>query len=438
MKNNYFGTDGIRGIAFEKLNSKLAFKLGQAIAKKFSPSEIIIGQDTRLSSNMLAYGVAYGAALAGVNVKIAQVVSTPMIAYYSKMKDIFGVMITASHNPYTDNGIKIIKSGYKMLDEEEFKLESFIDDNEVFTSATFGSIEITHDVEDIYLKVYEDLQVPKTSLKITYDSANGANYLVSKKVIESFASNTYQIGNRPDGLNINLNVGSTHLESIINAVKNNGSDIGLSFDGDGDRILVIDKDGITYDGDYIVYIIAKYLKSKGKLKKDTVVLTQMSNPGMLKAFKTLGIKVLQTPVGDKYVSEEIMNHHLSIGGENSGHIIINDLLPSGDGLFAGVYILKILEENKTSLKNYTKEVEMYPQKMVNIKNVDKEVLKNPEIIKLVEEVRRNLPEDSLLLVRPSGTEPLVRVTISCQDILELDKYMGLLVTKIQNLGSLNK
>lgn len=438
MKKRYFGTDGIRGIAFEKLNSKLAFKLGQAIAKKFSPNEIIIGQDTRLSSNMLAYGVAYGAALAGVNVKIAGVVSTPMIAYYSKVKSIIGVMITASHNPYTDNGIKVIKSGYKMLDEEELNLETYIEDNEVLSSPTFGSIEITHDVEDIYINVYEDLNIPKTSMKITYDSANGANYLISKKVIESFASLTYQIGNTPDGLNINLNVGSTHLDAIINAVINNGSDIGLSFDGDGDRILVIDKYGITYDGDYIVYIIAKYLKSKGKLKKDTVVLTQMSNPGMLKAFKSLGIKVLQTPVGDKYVSEEIMNHDLSIGGENSGHIIINDLLPSGDGLFAGVYILKILEEHKTSLKDYTKEVEMYPQKMVNIKNVDKEVLKNPEIIKLVEEVRRNLPEDSLLLVRPSGTEPLVRVTISCQDILELDKYMGLLVTKIQNLGSLNK
>ncbi|WP_143224493.1 phosphoglucosamine mutase, partial [Acholeplasma laidlawii] len=313
---------------------------------------------------------------------------------------------------------------------------TYIDDNEVLSSTKLGSIEITHDVEDIYINVYQDLNIPKTSMKITYDSANGANYLISKKVIESFASHTYQIGNRPDGLNINLNVGSTHLESIINAVKSNGSDIGLSFDGDGDRLLVVDKDGTTFDGDYIVYIIAKYLKSKGKLKKDTVVLTQMSNPGMLKAFKTLGIKVLQTPVGDKYVSEEIINHDLSIGGENSGHIIINDLLPSGDGLFAGVYILKILEEHKTSLKDYTKEVEMYPQKMVNIKNVDKEVLKHPEIIKLVEEVRRNLSEDSLLLVRPSGTEPLVRVTISCQDILELDKYMGLLVTKIQNLGRL--
>ena len=438
MAKKYFGTDGIRGIAFEKLNSELAFKLGQALAKSYKLEELVIGQDTRLSSNMLAYGVAYGAALAGVNVKIAEVVSTPMVAYYSKVNNIFGVMITASHNPYTDNGIKVIKSGYKLLDEEDLELEKYIDEDDILVSPKFGSITVTREVEELYLSVYSDLNLTKTSMKITYDSANGANYIIAKKIIESFASHTYQIGNTPDGLNINLNVGSTHLDAITNAVKNNGSDIGLSFDGDGDRILVIDKDGITYDGDYIVYIIAKYLKSKGKLKKDTVVLTQMSNPGMLKAFKSLGSKVLQTPVGDKYVSEEIMNHDLSIGGENSGHIIINDLLPSGDGLFAGVYILKILEENKTTLKDYTKEVVMYPQKMVNIKNVDKEVLKHPEIVRLVEEVRRNLPEDSLLLVRPSGTEPLVRVTISCQDILELDKYMGLLVTKIQNLGSLNK
>ena len=368
--------------------------------------------------------------------KIAGVVSTPMIAYYSKVKDIIGVMITASHNPYTDNGIKVIKSGYKMLDEEELILESFIDDDEVLSSTKLGRVEITHDVEDIYLKIYDDLKVPKTSMKITYDSANGANYLISKKVIESFAPHTYQIGNKPDGLNINLNVGSTYLDSIREAMKLHKSDIGLSFDGDGDRLLVVDGEGTVYDGDMIVYIIAKYLKSVGRLNKDTVVLTQMSNPGIISAFKKLGIKVIQTQVGDKYVSEEIMKHDYTIGGENSGHIIINDLLPSGDGLFAGMYLIKTLTENHMNLKDYTKEVIMYPQKMVNIKNVDKEVLKHPEIIRLVEEVRRNLPEDSLLLVRPSGTESLVRVTISCHDILELDKYMELLVTKIQNLGRL--
>lgn len=436
MDKIYFGTDGIRGTAFKKLNSKLSFKLGQALAKFYQLKELVIGQDTRLSSNMLAYGVAYGAALAGVNVKIAGVVSTPMVAYYSKVNDIFGVMITASHNPYTDNGIKVIKSGYKLLDEEDLELEKFIDEEDVLVAQKFGSITVTREVEELYLSVYSDLNLPKTSMKVTYDSANGANYLIAKRIIESFVLKSYQIGNQPDGLNINLNVGSTHLDSIINAVKNNGSDIGLSFDGDGDRVLIVDHEGTVYDGDYIVYMIAKYLKSKGKLKQDTVVLTQMSNPGMLKAFKDLGIKVIQTPVGDKYVSEEIISKDLSVGGENSGHIIINDLLPSGDGLFAGIYILKILEENKTTLKDYTKEVEMYPQKLVNIKNVNKEILKHPTIIKLVEEVRESLPEGSLLLVRPSGTEPLVRVTISCRGEKELDKYMDILVSNIKKLGSL--
>jgi len=434
MIKKYFGTDGIRGKAFEVLDSNLAFRLGQAIAKKNSPKEIVIGQDTRLSSNMLAYGVAYGAALAGVNVIIAQVVSTPMLAYYSKEKDIFGLMITASHNPYTDNGIKVIKSGYKMLDDEEAELEKYIDQDDVLTSPVFGLITVTDELDELYSKVYDDLNIPKLSMKVSYDSAHGANYLIAKKIMEKYASNSYQIGNQPDGLNINLNVGSTHLDATKTAVKTNNSDIGLSFDGDGDRILIVDQDGVTYDGDYIVYIIAKYLKSMGELKKDTVVLTQMSNPGMLKAFKDLGIKVIQTPVGDKYVSDAIMTNDLSIGGENSGHIIINDLLPSGDGLFVGMYILKILEENKLSLKDYTKEVTMYPQKMVNIKNVNKEVLKHPDIITLIEKVRTSLPEDSLLLVRPSGTEPLVRVTISCKELSELEKNIELLVSEIEKLG----
>jgi len=434
MKKKYFGTDGIRGIAFEKLNSNLAFKLGQAIAKKFNPKQIIIGQDTRQSSDMLCYGVAYGAALAGVDVLISGVVSTPMVAYYSKVKDIIGVMITASHNPYTDNGIKVIKSGYKMLDEEELSLESFMDESSIKRSDIFGSITVTDEVESIYTKVYNDLNIPQTDLKITYDTANGATFKIAKKVIERYASQSYQIGDKPDGLNINLNVGSTYLGSIKEAMKLHKSDIGLSFDGDGDRLLVVDNEGTLYDGDMIVYIIAKYLKSIGKLKKNTVVLTQMSNPGIISAFKTLGIKVIQTPVGDKYVSEAIMANDYSIGGENSGHIIINDLLPSGDGLFAGMYLIKTLTENQMNLKDYTKEVEMYPQQMVNIKDVNKEVLKHPSIIKLIEDVKKDLTDDSLLLVRPSGTEPLVRVTISCKDISKLESNMNLLVNEITKLG----
>src|SRR5690554_424975 len=186
MKKKYFGTDGIRGGAYEELNSKLAFKLGQSIAKKYNPKTIVIGQDTRQSSSMLAYGVAYGAALAGVDVLISGVVSTPMVAYYSKVKDIIGVMITASHNPYTDNGIKVIKSGYKMLDEEELSLESFMDESSIKRSDVFGSITVTDEVKSIYTNVYRDLSVPQTDLKVTYDTANGATFKIAKKVIERY------------------------------------------------------------------------------------------------------------------------------------------------------------------------------------------------------------------------------------------------------------
>ncbi len=436
MNKKYFGTDGIRGAAFDYLNAKLAFKVGQAIAKAFGPKEIIIGGDTRLSSEMLIYGVAFGAATAGVNVKIAGVVSTPMLAYYSKVYKIIAVMITASHNPYTDNGIKIFKSGYKMLDEEEFSLESFIDDEKIETAFDFGVIKVTDEVEELYTQIYKKLAIPKTNLSVAYDSANGATYKISKRIMESHLDQTYQIGNIPNGLNINLGVGSTHMDAIKNKVLETGSDIGLSFDGDGDRLLVVDKNGHVFDGDIIVYTIAKYLKSKGKLNKDTVVLTQMSNPGILKSFKKLGIKTVLTPVGDKYVSHEIVTNSYTIGGENSDHIIINDLLPSGDGLFAGIYLIKILAENNTSLAAYTSDVVIYPQKMVNIKNVSKTVLSEQAIIDLLKVVKEDLGNDSLLLVRASGTEPLIRVTISCQDETKLNKNMDLLVNKISELGAL--
>lgn len=436
MNKKYFGTDGIRGKAFELLNARLAFRLGQAIAKKFNPESVVIGEDTRLSSSMLAYGVAYGLATAGVNVKMARVVSTPMIAYFAKVNNVIGVMVTASHNPHEDNGLKVFKSGYKMLDDEELILEKYIDEDEVLTHRQFGKIEVTNEVEDLYEKVYDTLNLPTIDYSVSYDSANGANYKISKKIIEKFTRISYQTGNQPDGLNINLNCGSTHLDEIKNVTLSNGSKIGLSFDGDGDRLLVIGSKGEVYDGDMIVYAIAKYLKSQNKLKKDTVVLTQMSNPGILKAYKDLGIKTVQTPVGDKYVSHEIISNDYTIGGENSGHIIINDLLPSGDGLFAGMYLLKTLAENQTTIEEYVKEVIMYPQKMVNIKNINKTVLEHEEIKNLLNEVKVHLGQDALLLVRASGTEPLIRVTISCKDKLVLDECMNKIVNKIKDLGEI--
>ncbi|CCV64101.1 Phosphoglucosamine mutase [Alteracholeplasma palmae J233] len=435
MNKKYFGTDGIRGVAFSKLNSELAFRVGIAIAKVFKPETIVIGQDTRKSSNMLAYSVALGASTLGVSVKLAEVVSTPMLAYYSKEKNMIGVMITASHNPYQDNGIKIFKYGYKMLDEEELAVEKIIDEAISISDANLGLVTLTNEVTEIYEAYYETLHLPQTNLKIAIDTANGATYKIAPRMFSNYSNNYYQIGNIPDGENINLNVGSTHLDAIIEKVKETKSDLGFSYDGDGDRILVVDQNKV-YDGDMIIYIIAKYLKEKNLLKKDTVVLTKMSNPGIIKSFNKLGIKVSLTDVGDKYVSNEIMTNGYSIGGENSGHIILNDLLPSGDGVLVSLFITKILTESKMTLASYTKDLEIYPQKLINIKNVDTNILSHKDIINALEEAKKELGEDSLLLVRKSGTEPLVRVTVSHKDELVLNKVITKLVDLITKLGAL--
>ncbi len=345
-------------------------------------------------------------------------------------------MITASHNPYHDNGIKIFKYGYKMLDEEELMMESYIDDESVLTAKKQGKIEQTDDVTKHYLKFYKTLNLSKTKLKIAFDTANGATYEIAPLLMKTIAHELTQIGDVPDGRNINLNVGSTHLEAIKAAVLNHAADIGFSFDGDGDRILIIDQHGHTYDGDMIIYIIAKYLKHHDMLKHDTVVLTKMSNPGLIKAFKTLGIHVILTDVGDKYVSHAIMAGGYSIGGEASGHIILNDLLPSGDGLLVAMYVIKILTEMHTDLPSYTKELVSYPLKTKNIKGVNKAVVQTDVIKSALEDAKLILGEDALLLLRPSGTEPLVRITVSHKDAELVDQIIETLSILIERIGAI--
>ena len=434
----YFGTDGIRGKALEKLNSNVAFKLGQAIAKSLKPMEVVIGEDTRQSSSLLAYGVAYGLALAGVNVYMAGIVSTPMIALYSKETHKIGVMITASHNPYTDNGIKVFKNGYKMLDDEELELEKYIDEDELLVSNSFGNILFTDEVRKLYIDKVNSLNLPAFNQSIIYDSANGANYKISNEIMSHYAKNSLQIGNTPDGFNINLNVGSTYIDTISLKVKEHHAQIGLSYDGDGDRLLVVDHSGKLFDGDLIIYIIAKYLKKKGQLKKDTVVLTRMSNLGVINALKGLGINVILTDVGDKYVSDELVKNGYSLGGENSGHLILNDYLPSGDGLFASLFLLKVLEEMNETLESATKEIYMYPQVLHNIRNVDKNVLNHPTIINLINDIKEKLGDDSKFFVRPSGTEDLIRVTISHRDETVLKHYLSVVIDEIKRLGEIKK
>ena len=425
----YFGTDGIRGIAFEKLDNTLAFKVGQAIGHVLKPEVVVIGMDTRQSSPMLGYSIANGLLALGINVKFSGIVSTPMIAHYSKMNNIIGVMITASHNPFMDNGIKVFNKGYKTTEDVEAHLEDYIDNGKLEVT-TLGKLEFTDDVKNEYLKIYDLLDLKPLNLKIGFDSANGANYQVAREIFNRINPNSIQIANQPDGLNINLDCGSTHLESILKLVKDEKLDIAFSFDGDGDRIILIDDHGITYDGDLIIYMIATYLKKKNLLNKNTVVLTKMSNPGILKALKEKGIGYVLTDVGDKYVFHELYTNNYTIGGESSGHIILTHLLHTGDGLLVAIYLLKILQELGISLKELSKDVKMFPLKLTNIKGIDKTILKNPRIIEVVEDVRSKLGENALLLVRPSGTEALIRITISHEDQSMVDTMTEYLVKMI--------
>lgn len=429
----YFGTDGIRGIALEKLNTELAFRLGQAIAVVFSPKEVVIGIDTRESSPLLGYAVAHGLNARGVNVIFAGVVSTPMIAYYSKIKNIIGVMITASHNPFTDNGIKVFNNGYKTLDEDELKLEAFIDHG-TLSHQSYGQFKYSNDIETEYLNIYEKLNLSQTHSKILFDSAHGANYQISRKLFSSITNSFHQIGNQPDGKNINLSCGSTQLSAIQNEMKKQSYDIGFSFDGDGDRIIALDSDGTIYDGDMIIYIIGKYLKSKHLLNKNTVVLTKMSNPGLLQALKDHGISYELTDIGDKYVFKALEDNDYTIGGESSGHVILRHLLHSGDGLLVAIYLIKILDELKTTLKEMTKDVTIYPLKTTNIKGISKEVLKKPNVIQTIESIKLSINTDGLLLVRPSGTESLIRITVSHKDESQVENITQTLVTLIEKEG----
>lgn len=423
----YFGTDGIRGRYNLELTNSLAFKVGQSLNSVLGTTRLVVGMDTRESSNELLYSVISGAQSVGIDVMNAGVVSTPLISHYSKQKEVSGVMITASHNPYTDNGIKVFNKGNKLSESEELAIEYFVDNNKDFTVKKIGKLFSGEEVLDLYLDLIESLDFNESSLKVGFDSANGANYLISYGILREMCKKHYQIGYKPDGKNINAGVGSTHLEAITKLVKDNNLDIGLSFDGDGDRVLVVDHDLSVVDGDLIIYIIANYLKDNGLLKKDTVVLTSMSNLGIIKAFERKGIKVVLTNVGDKYVLEELNKHGYSIGGENSGHVILRDHINTGDGLLVGAYLLNILEVTGKTLKELTSDIKMWPQTLENIRTFNTDILNDPRVIEVIENVKGILGSNGKVLIRASGTEPLIRVTISCELQSDVEKYIRLIV-----------
>lgn len=427
----YFGTDGIRGKYNDELTDSLAFKVGQSLKAVLGTTRLVVGMDTRESSSPLLFSIIGGAQSVGIAVMNAGTLSTPLISFYSKKKKITGIMITASHNPYYDNGIKIFQNGNKLTEKQESEIERFIDEHVEHKVSRLGELYSGEEVIDLYLDQIELLDLYHVTRSIGFDSANGANYKLALGIFRELCDHYIQIGESPNGVNINDGVGSTHMESITALVNAHKLDIGFSFDGDGDRVLVIDRNGKEFDGDKLIYIIANYFKDRKVLKKDTVVLTVMSNLGIIKAFERKGIHVVLTNVGDKYIQDELNMQDYSIGGENSGHIILHDYINTGDGLFAALFILKILDETGKTLEELTSDITMWPQKMVNIPTNNKKILEHASVKACVKDVKAALGNNGKVLVRASGTEPLVRVTISCETEAEVDKYMNLITSTIK-------
>jgi phosphoglucosamine mutase len=430
----YFGTDGIRGEAHVVLSEPLAFRLGQSLAA-LRAKTVVIGMDTRESGEMLARGVEQGARSMGIDVMRLGVVPTPMLAWVSQTLECFGVMITASHNPYRDNGLKVFDAGRKLFLQDEATLEAILQGTSPLPPAQGEGVLLQGvDPWRFYWPLFLRF-LRKTDLRIGLDFANGATYRYGPKIFRAMSDHVHLIGVEPNGTNINEGVGSTHIEALRQLVLEHRLDLGFSFDGDGDRVLAVDKDGSLIDGDQLIYFIAVHLQERGMLKDSTVVLTKMSNLGILKALGRKGIAVHTVDVGDKYVIDALDAHNWSIGGENSGHIINRPLLPTGDGVLNAAYILSLMEDTGRTFADVLSEVRMYPDKLVNLKGVDRSLAKHEAVLAAVNEIREELGEDGKVLVRASGTEPLIRISVSAETEEAVARHIDRLSRLIRSLAA---
>ena len=418
----YFGTDGFRGEANVVLTVEHAFKVGRYLGWYFGQdhkARIVIGKDTRRSSYMFEYALAAGLTASGADAYLLHVTTTPSVSYVVRTEDFdCGLMISASHNPYYDNGIKVINSeGHKMEAEVEAKIEAYIDGEiDEIPLATKESIGRTVDYaagRNRYIGHLISLATRSfKDMRVGLDCANGSASSVAKSVFDALGAKTYVINNEPNGVNINTNCGSTHIEVLQKYVVDHGLDVGFAYDGDADRCIAVDHKGNIIDGDKIMYVCGKYLKSQGKLKGNTVVTTVMSNMGLYKALEREGINYEQTAVGDKYVAENMMENDYSIGGEQSGHIIFSRYAATGDGILTSLMLMEACVEQKATLCDLAKEMKVYPQILRNVRVADKKTAReNPAVVKAVEDVARALGTDGRILVRESGTEPLIRVMV---------------------------
>ena len=415
----YFGTDGIRGEANKTLTAELSFKLGQALSLLDS-KVMVIATDTRASKDMLKCAIIAGALSMGIDVIDADIAPTPALIYYSQIKKITGIMVTASHNPYKDNGIKVLNKGVKLDESKELEIENFIDNDICNYNGEVGVIT-NIDIKIPYFEFLDEFVV-KTNKKIAIDCANGATYQTAPMILKKACSNLVICANNPDGYNINRQVGSTHLDNLKEFVLENKWDYGFAFDGDGDRVLAVDNLGRIIDGDMLIYILGSYLYKNNKLNHNQIVFTCMSNLGMLKKLHEKNIKTSITPVGDKYVVKELLDNNYSVGGEASGHIIMPDILKTGDGVLIALYIIKVLEETNTSFDDYLNEIEYYPEVLINLKVQNKKAYLEEEVQNKIKEIKNIFKEDGKVFIRESGTEDLVRITVSCKKKDDMDKY----------------
>ena len=429
----YFGTDGIRGIAGESLTADLSFKVGKALGKllteKKEHPKVVIGRDTRISCDMIEHALTAGLTSTGVNVMTVGTIPTPAIAYLTKtIETDSGIMISASHNPYQDNGIKIFgPDGFKLTDEQELEIESLIDNSEQIKNASFEKIGKVYGGNELTQKYIQHIKQSITGdlsdIKIALDCANGATTGVAPFIFGDLEADIETIGCQPNGININDNVGSTKIETISEFVKENNVDVGFAFDGDGDRVLAVDAEGNVVDGDKIMFILANHLKEQGELKDNMVVSTVMSNIGFYKAIEENGLQSVKTAVGDRYVVEEMRKNDYSLGGEQSGHIVLMNYATTGDGILTAVKLSNIIKTSGKSLKELASEVSIYPQKLVNIKVVDKKTaMEDAEILAECEKVEKELEGNGRILLRASGTENLIRVMVEASSDELTDKY----------------
>ena len=443
----YFGTDGFRGEANVGLTVDHAFRIGRYLGwyygkKNGKKARIVIGKDTRRSSYMFEYALAAGLTASGADAYLLHVTTTPSVSYVARTEDFdCGIMISASHNPYYDNGIKLINAAGEKMDEETIeKVESYLDGNEgEVPLAVREELGKTIDYaagRNRYIGYLISLATRSyKGVRVGLDCANGSSWMIAKSVFDALGAKTYVVGNDPDGLNINRECGSTHIDNLQKLVREEKLDVGFAFDGDADRCLCVDENGEEVNGDHIIYIYGRYLKERGKLVGNKVVTTVMSNFGLYKALDEIGVEYEKTKVGDKYVYENMSANGYRLGGEQSGHIIFRKYATTGDGILTAIKMMEVILEKKMTLSELAAPMKMYPQVLKNVRVTDKRAAQDDEAVQAaVKAAAEALGDDGRILVRESGTEPVVRVMVEATDKAVCEQYVDSVVRVIEERG----